>query len=130
MHSQIELRDLELSVSIGTYGPGDVVPDRHLLDLTLSIDPSLVLIAEDRMASVFDYDPLIARIDEIARAMPFETQERLMTLIVEACALHREIEALEICLRKSPVLAGTGTLGVRLALDGAGLGRVRDRQIV
>lgn len=130
MHSQIELRDLELSVSIGTYGPGDVVPDRHLLDLTLSIDPSLVLIAEDRMASVFDYDPLIARIDEIARAMPFETQERLMTLIVEACALHPEIEALEICLRKSPVLAGTGTLGVRLALDGAGLGRVRDRQVV
>jgi len=130
MHSQIELRDLELAVSIGTYGPGDVVPDRHLLDLTLSIDPSLVMIAEDRMTSVFDYDPLIARIDEISRAMPFETQERLMTLIVEACALHPEIEALEICLRKSPVLAGTGTLGVRLALDGAGLGRVRDRQVV
>lgn len=130
MHSQIELRDLELAVSIGTYGPGDVVPDRHLLDLTLSIDPSLVMIAEDRMTSVFDYDPLIARIDEISRAMPFETQERLMTLIVEACALHPEIEALEICLRKSPVLAGTGTLGVRLALDGAGLGRVRDIQVV
>lgn len=130
MHSQIELRDLELAVSIGTYGPGDVVPDRHLLDLTLSIDPSLVMIAEDRMTSVFDYDPLIARIDEISLAMPFETQERLMTLIVEACALHPEIEALEICLRKSPVLAGTGTLGVRLALDGAGLGRVRDIQVV
>lgn len=129
MQSQIELRDLELAVSIGTYGPGDVVPDRHLLDLTLLIDPSLVLIAEDRMASVFDYDPLIARIDELSRAMPFETQERLMTLIVEACALHPEVEALEICLRKSPVLAGTGTLGVRLALDGTGLGRVRDRQV-
>lgn len=129
MNSQIELRGLELAVSIGTYGPGDVLPDRHLLDLTLSIDPSLVMIEEDRMASVFDYDPLIARIDAISRATPFETQERLITLIVEACAEHLEIEALEICLRKSPVLAGTGTLGVRLAVDEAGLARLRDQRV-
>lgn len=128
MHSQIELRDLELAVSIGTYGPADVVPDRHLLDLALSIDPSLVMIAEDRMTSVFDYDPLIARIDAISQGTPFETQERLMTLIVEACALHPEIETVDICLRKSPVLRGTGTLGVRLFVDAAGLAVVRGNQ--
>jgi hypothetical protein len=33
--ARIELRDLHLPVSIGTYGPGDVVPDAHVLDLTL-----------------------------------------------------------------------------------------------
>lgn len=128
MHSQIELRDLELAVKIGTYGPGDVVPERHLLDLTLSIDPSLVLIPEDRMALVFDYDPLIARIDELVRDAQFETQERLMTLIVAACTAHPQIGAVEICLRKTPVLAGTGTLGVRLVMDGAALAVMRDEQ--
>ncbi len=129
MHSQIELRDLELAVQIGTYRPGDVVPDRHVLDLTLSIDPSRVIIPEDRMAFVFDYDPLIARVDQISRGTPFVTQERLMTLIVEACAAHPEIKAVEICLRKAPVLAGTGTLGVRLVLDRSGLALMRDKQI-
>lgn len=130
MPSQIELRDLELAVKIGTYGPRDVVPERHLLDLTLSIDPSLVMIPEDRMALVFDYDPLIARIDELSRGARFETQERLMTLIVEACIAHPQIGALEICLRKAPVLDGSGTLGVRLVLDGARLALLRDRQVV
>ena len=55
----IELCDLELDVDLGTYANGDAVPGRHVLDLTLSIDPSLVLIAEDEMERVFDYDPLI-----------------------------------------------------------------------
>ena len=128
MHSKIELRNLELAVKIGTYGPGDVVPERHLLDLTLSIDPFLVLIPEDRMALVFDYDPLVARIDELVRGAQFETQERLMTLIVEACTAHPQIEAMEICLRKMPVLAGTGTLGVRLVMDGAALALMRCEQ--
>ncbi|MBB5747692.1 dihydroneopterin aldolase [Brevundimonas variabilis] len=128
MHSQIELRDLVLDVEIGTYGPGDVVPERHLLDLTLTIDASLVFIPEDGMGAVFDYDPLIARIDQIARATRFETQERLITLIVEACAGYLAIEAVEVSLRKTPVLAGTGTLGVRLVLDGEGLARVRRDQ--
>ncbi|MDP3406224.1 MAG: dihydroneopterin aldolase [Brevundimonas sp.] len=113
----IELRDLELAVRIGTYGPGDVVPDCHLLDLTLTVARRLVLIDQDEMTLVLDYDPLIARIDQIARAAHYATQERVVTLIAKACAAHAEIEALDIYLRKHPVLAGTGTLGVRLGLD-------------
>lgn len=125
MQSQVELRDLELAVQIGTYGPGDVFPERHLLDLTLAIKASLVLISKDQMESVFDYDPLVARIDEVARARTYETQERLMTLIVQTCAGCPEIEAVEVFLRKTPVLAGTGTLGVRLVLDREDLTQVR-----
>ena len=34
----IELRDLQLKTDIGTYGPEDVKPDVHVLDLTLGID--------------------------------------------------------------------------------------------
>jgi dihydroneopterin aldolase len=75
----IELRDLQLATAIGTYGPGDVVPDAHVLDLTLTIAPDLVLVARDDMALIFDYDPLIAEIDRIARAQRYETQEYLMT---------------------------------------------------
>ena len=125
--SQIELRDLKLAARIGTYGPKDVVPDAHVLDLTLNITSDLVLIAEDDMALVFDYDPLVAQIDEIARAHHFQTQERLMTLIAEACAAYPQITKLEMCLRKLPVLAGSGTLGLRLFMGTEDLDSLRKK---
>lgn len=123
--SCVELRDLQIAVRIGTYSPEDVVPDAHLLDLTLTIAPHLVMIARDEMALVFDYDPLIRNIDTLARARHYETQERLMTLIVEACAGYPQIEAVDICLRKRPVMSGTGTLGVRLVVDAEGMAELR-----
>jgi dihydroneopterin aldolase len=85
-YSQVELKDLKIAARIGTYGMGDVVPEAHLLDLTLTIAPDLVLIAQDSMAHVFDYDPLIHQINVLARACHYETQERLMTRIVHARA--------------------------------------------
>lgn len=124
--SYVELRDLKIPVRIGTYGPDDVVPDAHILDLTLTIAPRLVMIARDDMALVFDYDPLIRQIDALARASHYETQERLMTRIAEACAQYPQIEALDICLRKRPVLSGTGTLGVRLIVDTEGIAALRN----
>ena len=123
--ASIELRDLELSTDIGTYGPGDIIPKHHLLDLTLWIDSRLVLISNDGMESVFDYDPLVVEIDSLARDGHYETQERLMTRIVEACAKYIEIESLEIGLKKLPVRSETGSLGVRLSVDSAMLHRIR-----
>ena len=124
-HARVELRDLHLAVSIGTYGPDDVVPDAHILDLTLIVSPNLVQIGADNMASVFDYDPLIAQIEALARSQRFETQEYLMTLITRACATYRQIEALEISLKKQPVLADSGTLGVWLSLGSEDLELMR-----
>lgn len=123
--ARIELRDLHLPALIGTYGPDDVVPDAHVLDLTASISPELVQVASDDMGSVFDYDPLVAKIAAIARSQTFETQEYLVTLVAQACAAHSEIVAVEICLRKIPVLAGTGSLGVRLILEADDLDAMR-----
>jgi dihydroneopterin aldolase len=68
------------------------------------------------MAKVFDYDPLIVEIARLAGDGHYETQERLMTRIVQACATYPEIESLEINLRKSPVREGSGSLGVRLSV--------------
>ena len=48
-----------IAVRIGSYGPDDVVPDAHILDLTLTISSHLVMVPRDEMALVFDYDPLI-----------------------------------------------------------------------
>jgi dihydroneopterin aldolase len=127
-HARIELRDLHLPTSIGTYRPGDVVPDAHVLDLDLIISPDLVHVASDEMSRVFDYDPLIAQIASIAQSRTFETQEYLMILIVQACAGYGEILALEVCLRKFPVLAGTGSLGVRLVLGAEDLTRLRRQE--
>lgn len=123
--ARIELRDLHIPACIGTYGPDDVVPDSHMLDLDLTISPDLVQVASDDMGNVFDYDPLIAQIAAIARSQKFETQEYLMTLIVKACAAYSQIGSLEICLRKSPVLAGTGSLGVRLIIEAEDLAEMR-----
>lgn len=115
----IELRDLLLKTQIGTYGPHDTRPDVHLLDLTLGVDTSKVLISTDEMRQVFDYDPLIAEIDRLAEDGHYETQERLMTLIAQACAAYSEIKTIEIILRKAPVRKGNGSLGVRLVLNEA-----------
>jgi hypothetical protein len=56
-------------------------------------------------------------IDRLAADGHYETQERLITRIVHACAGYSEIDALDIGLRKSPVLEGSGSLGVRLSID-------------
>ncbi|MCP2679800.1 dihydroneopterin aldolase [Maricaulaceae bacterium NA33B04] len=127
LSSTIELTDLEIACDIGTYSQDDVVPRAHLLDLILTIDASLVLIEQDGMEFVFDYDPLLAEIDRLARDSHYDTQERLMTRIVDACAHYTEIIDLEVALRKTPVLDGTGELGVRLKVDADSLNARRLR---
>ena len=121
----IELKDLKLQTQIGTYGPGAIIPKQHLLDLTLWIDSKLVIIAEDVMENVFDYDPLVIEIDRLAGDGHYETQERLITRIIHACAQYPEIESLQINLRKAPVHAGSGSLGVRLAVNKTSLDGLR-----
>ena len=126
----IELKDLKLQTQIGTYSPGAIVPKQHLLDLTLWIDPNLVLVSEDVMENVFDYDPLVVEINRLAGDGHYETQERLITRIVNACTQYSEIESLEISLRKLPVSAGSGSLGVRLSIDNATLSNMRDKNLL
>ena len=121
----IELKDLRLHTQIGTYAPGATIPDQHLLNLILWISPKLILIAEDLMDRVFDYDPLVIEIDRLAADEHYETQERLATRIVEACALYSEIESLEISIRKTPVRDDSGVLGVKLYLDESSLTSLR-----
>ena len=116
MKSTVELKNLVLPLTLGHYGSDDVLPDYHMLDLTMSIDPALVFISDDRMGLVFDYDPLISEIEQIAKATHYETQERVMTLIVQACSNYKEIKNLDIYLRKHPVFGESGQLGVRLSI--------------
>ena len=123
--ASIELRDLKLQTQIGTYGPEVSAPKEHLLDLTLWIDAQLVLVSQDLMENVFDYDPLVIEIDRLAADCHYETQERLITRIVEACAKYSEIKAMDISLRKSPVRAESGSLGVRLSVDSSTLNTFR-----
>ena len=125
MKSTIELKQLALDLSLGSYGPDDVVPNVHLLDLTLSIDPNLVLIDADDMDRVFDYDPLISEIDRLAKDGHYHTQERLMTRIVNACVAYKEIMAIELFLSKRPVLRDSGELGVRLTIGSEELRKLR-----
>jgi len=128
-HAVIELRDLILKTDIGTYGPNDTKPDMHILDLTLGVAIEQVVIANDGMANVFDYDPLITQIDRLAADCHYETQERLMTRIAEACATYPAILHMEINLKKTPVRLGNGFLGVRLSLDESATRELRSKQV-
>lgn len=123
--ASIELKDLKLRTSIGTYTAGEIIPDEHLLNLTLGIDPDLVLIAQDGMEHVFDYDPLVLEIDRLANDCHYETQERLISRIVQACCMYKAIQSLDISLRKGPVHNNSGSLGVRLQLDTDALQRLK-----
>ncbi len=126
----VELRDLQLKTDIGTYGPEDTRPEVHLLDLTLGISVDRVLISQDGMPFVFDYDPLITEIDRLAADGHYETQERLMTRIASACAAYPAIQWIEICLKKLPVRTGSGSLGVRLTLDETATEALRPDQAI
>ena len=121
----IELKDLKLQTQIGTYGAGAIIPKQHLLDLTLWIDSKMVLISKDVMENVFDYDPLVIEINRLAGDGHYETQERLITRIVQACTQYPEIESLEINLRKLPVSLDSGSLGIRLAMNQDTLSQLR-----
>lgn len=121
----IELKGLILPASIGTYGPSDTVPDAHVLNMTLSIDPNLVLVASDGMSNVFDYDPLIDTIYLVSRDCHYDTQEWLISRIAGACAAYTEITSIEVGLHKSPVRDGSGALGVRLKLNAKELADLR-----
>jgi len=74
MRAEIELTNLVLNIQIGYYTESDVVPDKYILDLILTIDPELVLIDEYKMNRVFDYDPLIQEIQRMAVETHHETQ--------------------------------------------------------
>lgn len=128
MNSTIDLKQLELDLSLGTYSSDDVVPEKHLLGLRLTIDARFVFIEADEMGCVFDYDPLIREIDRLAKDRHYHTQERLMTLIVFACAAYEEIEALDVSLSKWPVLRESGELGVQLSISRDDLRALRQKQ--
>ncbi|MEM6760341.1 MAG: dihydroneopterin aldolase [Pseudomonadota bacterium] len=125
MMAFVELTGLELPVSLGIYGPEDVVPDMHLLDLTLRLAAAQVHIPSDGMEHVFDYDPLIAEIDRLARDGHYDTQEWLMTRIVRACAAYPEIQSVALHMSKRPVLNSSGQLGVRLHVSAADMADLR-----
>lgn len=114
--SKIVLKDLSLTTNIGSYGPKDVIPKEHVLDMSLQIAPDLVLIENDGMEFVFDYDPLIITIENLARECHYHTQEYLLTRIVQACTKYTEIEGVTLNLRKTPVL-NNGALGVEISVD-------------
>jgi dihydroneopterin aldolase len=81
----------------------------------------------DGLQHVFDYDPLMAEIQDLAADGHYDTQERLITRIVQACAVYPVIEAIDLSLRKFPVSADSGSLGVRLSISDAELRELRNR---
>ena len=117
-HAQIRLNKLTLPCNIGTYGENDIVPDAHVLDMVLYLDKSWVVIDADQMDRVFDYDPLIRNILQIAAAEKYETQEYLISLLLQCCFEHTEVHAAALFLRKSPV-RNDGSLGVQVTLTRA-----------
>jgi dihydroneopterin aldolase len=76
---------------------------------------STLLLGDDySMSKVFDYDPLIANLEKLSTNKHFHTQEKLLTEIIELCSTYSPpLESVEVYLRKYPVSASGGTLGLR-----------------
>lgn len=131
MLSTIELSNVPVKAQIGIYSAGDSDPYEHQFDLTLAIDPSLVLIEQDGMQFVFDYDPLLEQIHAVSQNKQYETQELLASQIVRCCAKFEQIQGVEICLKKfrpnGTGMTVSGTIGVRLSVSGKDLAALRGR---
>ncbi|MEO1689092.1 MAG: dihydroneopterin aldolase [Pseudomonadota bacterium] len=125
----IELIDLQVDLMPGPNGgrsaPGEAGPQRNLLDMTLRIDPSMVLIPDDSMDRVFDYDPVVAELRRIAAAEIYQTHERMLTLMAEALAVWPQIGSAMLFLRKPADPDRGGALGLRLTLDAPALAALR-----
>ena len=125
LQSTIELVDVPVKAQIGIFAADDYDPYEHRLDLTLVIDSALVLIKEDGMKYVFDYDPLLERIHALSQDRHYETQEVLASHIVRCCAKFEQISGVQVCLKKfrPSGTGGTvcGTIGVRLVVSGEDL---------
>lgn len=129
VRSTIEITSVPIKAHIGIFSDGSSDPYEHSLDLKLAVDPSLVLIDEDSMQHVFDYDRLLEEIHHISQHQHYETQEMLASLIVRCCAGFSAIESVEVCLKKfrSDGHGGTisGMIGVTLQVQGQALAAMR-----
>lgn len=127
--STIEFESLSLQTQIGTFADGQTDPYSHSLDLMIVVDSSLVLIDEDDMQRVFDYDPLLEQIHTLAQERVYETQEMLLTRILACCSAYAAIQGVELCLKKTRQDPGQGashaTIGVRLLVSGQELDALR-----
>ena len=124
--SSVKLRGLSLNCDIGSYAMSEVVPNKHRLDMELLVEKNLILIEEDDMAAVFDYDPLVEEIIQISLSGKFNTQEKLITLILKACLKYNQIKALSLFLYKAPVRED-GELGITVRIDEQELEKMRQR---
>ena len=122
--SSVKLRGLSLNCDIGSYGMNEVVPNKHRLDMELLVEKNLILIEEDKMANVFDYDPLVDEITQISLIGKFNTQEKLITLILKACLKYHQIKALSLFLYKTPVRED-GELGIAVNISERELEKLR-----
>ena len=122
--SSVKLKGLSLNCDIGSYSMNEVVPNKHRLDMELLVEKNLILIEEDKMANVFDYDPLVEEITQISLIGKFNTQEKLITLILKACLKYHQIKALSLFLYKTPVRED-GELGIAVNISERELEKLR-----
>ena len=122
--SSVKLKGLSLNCDIGSYGMNEVVPNKHRLDMELLVEKNLILIEEDKMANVFDYDPLVDEITQISLIGKFNTQEKLITLILKACLKYHQIKAVSLFLYKTPVRED-GELGIAVNISERELEKLR-----
>ena len=128
MKTHIKLNNLELNVTIGENRCDSVYRHRHFLDLECEVEQRLVNIESDSMDLVFDYDPLVRSIKNISDGKTYNTQEKLVTLLLKSCAEYPEISAVRLFLSKSPTLNGSGALGIEAILDQSDLNYLRGKE--
>ena len=75
------------------------------------------MINSDGMSKVFDYASLISEIEQLTKNTHYDTQEWLISRILFACASYKAVKAIELFLRKQPVMNKSGELGMKLVVE-------------
>ena len=75
------------------------------------------MINSDVMSKVFDYASLISEIDLFTKNTHYETQQWLISRKVFTCASYVAIKAIELFIRKQPVMNKSGELGMKLVVE-------------
>lgn len=111
---RILLEDLALEVDIGFHDFEVGVPQRLLVTVDVTLDPS-AFPAEDRQAAAWDYDIIRSGIHAIVAGRRFNLQETLAREIFAMIADLPGVAALTVTTRKPDVYPDAGAVGVVLS---------------
>lgn len=109
----IVFEEIRLDLRIGAYESERHAPQRVVVSAELLVVPAAPLAADD-LAEVVDYDAIHRDIVALAHAPHVELQETLAERVAALCLKPRDVQAVEVYVRKVDVYPDCRSVGIRV----------------